>query len=616
MRISFLFLFLFLCGITGSQGQSVRPEQTTLRIMSYNIHNGVGLDGKRDYTRIASAIRRSAPDVVALQELDSVTRRSGGVDILRELAEQTLMHRVYAPAIDYQGGKYGIGLLSKEKPLKYKFIPLPGREEKRVLLVAEFEKYVFCATHFSLTEADQLASIPLILAEIEKAGKPVFLAGDLNAHPDSPVMKALREKFRVLTNVKTSTFPADKPTECIDYILSYTGNEPGFALLANGVMNETVASDHRPVFAELRLKTPVKDIFRTRPYLQNPTGNGVTVSWLSNVPVYSWVEYGTDRDHLKKAHKLVDGQVICNNFIHKIRLEGLEPGETYYYRVCSKEILSYRAYSKVFGETAVSELKSFTMPGGENNDFTALIFNDVHKQHRTFDALCDAVKGEKYDFVFFNGDCIDDPNNEDEAVFSLSYFNDKVGADRIPVFYLRGNHEIRNAYSIGLRELFDYVGGKTYGAFNWGDTRFVMLDCGEDKPDSTWVYYGLNDFTQLRNDQVGFLKEELASKAFKKADKRVLIHHIPIFGNTDKYQPCRELWGKMLSKAPFNVAVNAHTHRYVFHPAGEDGQGFPVVVGGGYSMKGATVMVLSKKGKELKLKVLNTSGEVLKEAIL
>lgn len=292
MRITFLFLFLFLWGITGSQAQSVRPEQTTLRIMSYNIHNGVGMDGKRDYARIAKAILRLSPDVVALQELDSATVRSGGVDILRELAEQTLMHRVYAPAIDYQGGKYGIGLLAKEKPLKYKCGAGAGREEKRVLLVAEFEKYVFCATHFSLTEADQLASIPLILKEIEGTQKPVFLAGDLNAHPDSPVIKALREKFRVLTNVKTSTFPANEPKECIDYILGYAGNDPGFASLSNGVMNESVASDHRPVFAELRLKTPEKDIFRTLPYLQNPVGNGITVSWLTYVPVYSWVEYG------------------------------------------------------------------------------------------------------------------------------------------------------------------------------------------------------------------------------------------------------------------------------------------------------------------------------------
>lgn len=119
----------------------------------------------------------------------------------------------------------------------------------------------------------------------------------------------------------------------------------------------------------------------------------------------------------------------------------------------------------------------------------------------------------------FNGDCIDDPESEKEALKHLAIQCETVGVDKVPVIYLRGNHEIRGAYSLGLRDLLDYIGDKTYGAFTWGDTRFVMLDCGEDKPDDTWVYYGLNDFTQLRNDQQWFLSEELNGKPFKKAKK-------------------------------------------------------------------------------------------------
>ena len=63
------------------------------------------------------------------------------------------------------------------------------------------------------------------------------------------------------------------------------------------------------------------------------------------------------------------------------------------------------------------------------------------------------------------------------------------------------------------------MGDKTYGAFNWGDTRFVLLDCGEDKTDDHWVYYGLNDFSGFRDEQTEFLRRELHSKAFRQAGK-------------------------------------------------------------------------------------------------
>lgn len=259
----------------------------------------------------------------------------------------------------------------------------------------------------------------------------------------------------------------------------------------------------------------------------------------------------------------------------------------------------------------MSPVHSFTLPAENGSGFTAIVFNDLHKQSETLQALYSHVRDIPYDFVVFNGDCIDDPADHDEATAFLSELNSTVGAADVPVFYLRGNHEIRNAYSIGLRALFDYVGDKTYGAFNWGDTRIVMLDCGEDKPDSTWVYYGLNDFSGLRKEQVGFLEKELSSEEFRNASRRVLIHHIPIYAMDDAYNPCLELWGPLLDGAPFDICLNAHTHRHACHPAGSAGNTFPVVVGGGYSMEGATVMVLEKKGEDMTLKVLDTAGNTI-----
>jgi hypothetical protein len=167
-----------------------------------------------------------------------------------------------------------------------------------------------------------------------------------------------------------------------------------------------------------------------------------------------------------------------------------------------------------------------------------------------------------------------------------------------------------------MRSLFDYVGDKTYGAFSWGDTRFVMLDCGEDKPDSTWVYYGLNDFEGLRTAQVSFLADELGSEAFKQARRRVLLHHIPIYGGDDSYNPCLELWNPLLSKAPFDVCFNAHTHRYAFLPKGSHGNNYPVFIGGGPRVSSATVILLEKRGDTLHAKMMDAGGNTLHELTL
>ena len=603
MKKNLLFIFAALF-IFSAQAQN------TLKLMSYNIKNANCMDNVCNFQRIANVINNTSPDVVAIQEVDSMTNRSGQKYVLGEIAERTQMHGYFAPAIDYDGGKYGIGLLTKQVPLRLQSLPLPGREEARTLILAEFTDYIYCCTHMSLTEEDRMKSLELVKAFTSSSTKPLFLAGDMNAEPESGFIKELQKDFQILSNPKQHTFPAPDPKETIDYIAMLKQNAKGFAVISAKVINEPMASDHRPILVELRTAEKADKIFRMKPYLQNPVGNGITVMWETTVPAYCWVEYGTDTTQLKRARTIVDGQVVCNNYLHKIRIDGLQPGQKYYYRVCSQEILLYQAYKKVFGNTAQSAFSEFTLPATDTDSFTAVVFNDLHQHTQTFRALCQQIKNVNYDFVVFNGDCVDDPVDHNQATSFISELTEGVCGGRIPTFFMRGNHEIRNAYSIGLRDHYDYVGDRTYGSFNWGDTRIVMLDCGEDKPDDHWVYYGLNDFTQLRNEQVDFLKKELSSKEFKKAGKRVLIHHIPLYGNDGK-NLCANLWTKLLEKAPFNISLNAHTHKYAYHPKGELGNNYPVIIGGGYKMDGATVMILEKKKDELRVKVLNAKGKIL-----
>lgn len=603
MKKNLLFIFAALFTFSAQ-------AQNTLKLMSYNIKNANGMDNVCNFQRIANVINNASPDVVAIQEVDSMTNRSGQKYVLGEIADRTQMHGYFAPAIDYDGGKYGIGLLTKQVPLRLQTLPLPGREEARTLILAEFTDYIYCCTHMSLTEEDRMKSLELVKAFTSSSTKLLFLAGDMNAEPESGFIKELQKDFQILSNPKQHTFPAPDPKETIDYIATLKQNAKGFAVISAKVINEPMASDHRPILVELRTAEKADKIFRMKPYLQNPVGNGITVMWETTVPAYCWVEYGTDTTQLKRARTIVDGQVVCNNYLHKIRIDGLQPGQKYYYRVCSQEILLYQAYKKVFGNTAQSAFSEFTLPATDTDSFTAVVFNDLHQHTQTFRALCQQIKNVNYDFVVFNGDCVDDPVDHNQATSFISELTEGVCGDRIPTFFMRGNHEIRNAYSIGLRDHYDYVGDRTYGSFNWGDTRIVMLDCGEDKPDDHWVYYGLNDFTQLRNEQVDFLKKELSSKEFKKAGKRVLIHHIPLYGNDGK-NLCANLWTKLLEKAPFNISLNAHTHKYAYHPKGELGNNYPVIIGGGYKMDGTTVMILEKKKDELRVKVLNAKGKIL-----
>ena len=222
------------------------------RILSYNIRAGKGVDGSPALDRQAAAIRALAPDVVALQEVDRSTQRSGRVDQAAVLAKGTGLHAVFARAIDFEGGEYGIAVLSREAPHATRTVPLPSpHDENRVLLVADFGAFVFAATHLPLDEGDRLAAVDRILAELLPSDRPVFLAGDWNAFPSDATLSRIGRGFRLLSGTDEPTFPADAPDRCIDYVAVDGDHAPLFAGGSSRVADEPAASDHRPLLVTL-----------------------------------------------------------------------------------------------------------------------------------------------------------------------------------------------------------------------------------------------------------------------------------------------------------------------------------------------------------------------------
>lgn len=227
-----------------------------LRVFSYNIHHGVGLDGKLDLNRIAEVIRKQKPDLVALQEVDRKVPRSGGVDQAAALAKLLGMHHAYGKCIDLDGGEYGNAILSKYPIQETRVHKLPGPGEARAvlegLLLVKGKRISFASVHLDwrdeTTRAGQMRAMDGVLS-LRK--HPVIVAGDFNAAPDSETMTLAAEKWSVIKKSGASlTMPADVPKTEIDYILHRGLNPVSASCL---VIDEKVASDHRPLIGVIVL---------------------------------------------------------------------------------------------------------------------------------------------------------------------------------------------------------------------------------------------------------------------------------------------------------------------------------------------------------------------------
>ena len=260
--IFFIALFLQLSFQKDMFGQNVSSPQKTLRIMSYNTHhaNPPSKPDFIDIDAIARVINEAKADIVALQEIDKHTKRSGNIDEAKLIAEKTGMHYHFFKAIDYDGGDYGIAILSRHPLKKVKLLPLPQqiKTESRVLGYATVkigrQKIIFANTHLDALRTNENRNVQMqfILKQFENAGLPVILCGDLNSVAGSEAINMLDKQFkRTCIDNCPGTVPQTKPRRTIDFIATQGLNWP---LSEYKVIAETYASDHRPIMAIFNLE--------------------------------------------------------------------------------------------------------------------------------------------------------------------------------------------------------------------------------------------------------------------------------------------------------------------------------------------------------------------------
>jgi endonuclease/exonuclease/phosphatase family metal-dependent hydrolase len=230
-----------------------------VRVLTYNIHHGEGTDGRFDLPRLAALISAASPDLVALQEVDQRTARAGGVDQLAELERLTGMHGLFGKAMDFQGGAYGVAVLTSQPVVRAvnRALPeRPDREPRTELTVDVRTSPDGPLVHFTSTHLDQgrdqehRLEQATFLNDVLAAGGglPGILAGDMNSRPDTDVMQLLAGRwlapFPVLPPVAS-----DRPRGLVDHVLARPAED--WRALETDVIDDRLASDHRPLLVVL-----------------------------------------------------------------------------------------------------------------------------------------------------------------------------------------------------------------------------------------------------------------------------------------------------------------------------------------------------------------------------
>lgn len=239
-----------------------RSRPLRLRLLSYNIHHGEGVDGVLDVQRIAKVIRQANPDLVALQEVDREVLRTQQQDQPAILASETSMVMAFGGNLKLQGGDYGNAVLSRFPLSAHENLHLPSlnQGEQRGLLVSQIQlpddrpPLWFLVTHLDHRRdgAERLASADRILEFIKPKGNDaVVLAGDLNERRGSPAISRLLEVFTLGHDDELATIPVQQPQSQIDFVMTRPSSR--WRPIETQVLEESTASDHRPILSVFEL---------------------------------------------------------------------------------------------------------------------------------------------------------------------------------------------------------------------------------------------------------------------------------------------------------------------------------------------------------------------------
>ncbi len=359
------------------------------------------------------------------------------------------------------------------------------------------------------------------------------------------------------------------------------------------------------------------------PYLQGLCYDGVIVVFTTSHKGFSKVEIRKrGQSEVRVCDSRKDGLIMANNTHNVIRIDGLEPATDYEYRIVSTKVEDFQPYKVTFGESISTPWYEFRTFDPKAREFNFVVLNDIHDDARKCDKLLSMQPMDKANMVFYVGDIMSYFSSPDQPYTSFIDVSVNRFAKHKPFAVVRGNHETRGylarTYDQFIHNTRD---GKYYGFYTFGSTAVVMLDCGEDKPDTHPVYAGFVAFDEYRLEQIEWLKGVLKSKEFRRAKNRIVLLHIPPAVEAMKQQDEKAVkdmlewhgnvhWGQillpLLNKADIDLMISAHQHSFHYFAPQKGVIEFPLVINDNHS-----AMYVSSNDDGISVKVTNQSGKEL-----
>ena len=317
------------------------------------------------------------------------------------------------------------------------------------------------------------------------------------------------------------------------------------------------------------------------PWICDMDSTGVTIVWVTDVPGISYVEMATDStDHFysktrKRYYAAEAGRRILTDSVHYVRIRGLKPDSKYRYRVVTQALkdwcnddwvtLGGLAWSDVWKKKPY-EFKTYP---AKPREITFLVLNDIHERPQFMKELCKNVDLKKLDFVLLNGDMSNRIRSQKHIMDAYLDTCVSMFATDVPLFFNRGNHELRGEFADYLNRYFPTNNGKYYRLQHVAGVDFLFIDSGEDKPDADLEYCGIVECDQYREEQERWLRSLQEEKKIGKYPIVVFSHMPPTLKNWHGPLHMQETLTPELNKMNVSVMLSGHLHRFDYQEPNE-----------------------------------------------